>query len=90
MFTPGAEPFYFLRRIDGRGYVVTDDGENFDVVPHRHLATAFCADHAPMVARLLHDLTGVRHRLVLAGYGNPATSPSPYTALLELTVEGHA
>jgi hypothetical protein len=87
----GSEPCYFLRRADGQGYVLTDDGETFTAVPQRHLASAFCSHHAPAIAQMLHEQTGVRHRMIFAGYlcadhsCGPVTTgiPSPDLAMLD-------
>lgn len=94
----GSEPCYFLRRVDGQGYVLTHDGEIFITVPQRHLASAFCGHHAPTVAKMLHEQTGVRHRMIFAGYlcvdhscGSVATGiPSPALAMLERAAEAQA
>lgn len=78
-----SEPAYFLRRAGSRDYVRTDDGENFDVTASRDRASAFCSHSAQHVREHVEELTGVRYRLVLAGYLGQATHDEPASVSID-------
>jgi len=56
--------FYVLRRCDGRGFVSTEDGETFQTVASRQLASAFCSHLVHNVRRDAERQIGARFRLV--------------------------